>query len=246
MYSNFYVFRYAGIMVIIVAAILSAAAMLLKPAQDKNIAVAKMQGILSAVQVDATGDEAIEKFNEYVEQELVISPEGELLSIYDGEQFEKGDTRAFGIDMKQQLYNKTMGNPYQLPLFVAEKEGQKYYIIPLQGKGLWGPIWGYIALASDLNTVVGASFAHKSETPGLGAEIDQPSFSNMFEGKKIFNDQGNFVSVDVVKGGVQTLAPEKHIHAVDAISGGTITSNGVAEMLEEVLESYVEYFKKQR
>ena len=86
-------------MVIIVAAILSTAAMLLKPAQEKNIAVAKMQGILSAVQVDATGDEAIDKFQEYIEEELVITPEGEVLSVYDGEQFEKGDIRAAEFDI---------------------------------------------------------------------------------------------------------------------------------------------------
>lgn len=246
MYTNFYVFRYAGIMVIIVAAILSTAAMLLKPAQEKNIAVAKMQGILSAVQVDATGDEAIDKFQEYIEEELVITPEGEVLSVYDGEQFEKGDIRAFEIDMKTQLYKKSAGDDYMLPLFIAEKDGKKFYIIPLQGKGLWGPVWGNIALSSDFNTVEGASFAHKAETPGLGAEIDQDWFAAEFEGKKIFDDEGNFVSVDVVKGGVQTLPESQRIHAVDAVSGGTITSNGVSEMLENVLGSYVEYFKKQR
>lgn len=114
----------------------------------------------------------------------------------------------------------------------------RYYIIPLRGVGLWGPVWGYISLSDDFNTVYGATFDHKSETPGLGAEIATDIFARQFENKKIFNSNGDFVSVQVVKGG----AGEGNLHQVDAISGGTITSKAVEEMLYKNIKEYMEFF----
>ena len=104
---------------------------------------------------------------------------------------------------------------------------------------MWGPIWGYIALDGDMNTIHGASFGHKSETPGLGAEIETKAFQQQFVGEKIFDASGDFISVKVVKGG----AAPQDLHGVDAISGGTITSNGVTEMLQRTLGHYVPFFK---
>ncbi len=113
------------------------------------------------------------------------------------------------------------------------------YIIPLRGKGLWGPIWGFISLEDDLNTVFGAVFDHKAETPGLGAEINRPMFQDPFAGKSIFNGE-EFKSIKVIKGG----AGEDNMHGVDGISGGTITSDGVTDMLLERLTMYLPYFNK--
>jgi Na+-transporting NADH:ubiquinone oxidoreductase subunit C len=245
MYTNTYVFRYAAVMVIVVAAILSAAALLLKPAQDRNVAIAKMQGILSAAQVQATADDAIELYGKFIVREKVIDPSGELVSVYADGQFESGEVRAFDIKLKEQLYNKTMGKDYILPLYEADKDGETLYIIPMEGKGLWGPIYGNVALKDDFITVAGATFSHKAETPGLGAEIDQLFFQEQFIGKRIFDENGNFTSIQVVKGGAKMLPASQQIHGVDAISGGTITSNGVTDMLKDNLESYVAYFKKQ-
>ena len=104
---------------------------------------------------------------------------------------------------------------------------------------MWGPIWGYLSLEGDMNTVYGASFGHKSETPGLGAEIVTAEFQEHFNGKTIFDQSGNFTSVRVIKGGA---APDDN-HGVDAISGGTVTSNGVSEMLSRTLENYIPFFK---
>ena len=113
----------------------------------------------------------------------------------------------------------------------------KMYICT-HGTGLWGPIWGYIALKSDMNTIYGTTFDHKGETPGLGAEIATPEFSKQFEGKQIFKD-GKFVSVLVVKGGANPAATNE----VDAISGGTITSKAVEAMLQNNLSEYLNFFK---
>ncbi|MBW6461224.1 MAG: NADH:ubiquinone reductase (Na(+)-transporting) subunit C [Bacteroidales bacterium] len=245
MYSNSYVFRYAIIMVVVVAAVLSTAALLLKPAQDRNIAVAKMQGILAAAQVQATSSNAVDLYERYILEEIVIDPQGEVIGLYKNGAFETGDVRAFHIDLKKEQYNKAVGADFKMPLYYADIDGQKMYIIPLLGKGLWGPVYGNIALGEDFNTIVGASFGHDKETPGLGAEIEQVFFQEQFIGKKIMDESGKFVSVQVVRGGAAILPVSRQIHGVDAISGGTITSNGVSEMLESNLKNYIKYFKKQ-
>ncbi len=246
MYTNFYVFRYAAVLVIVVAVILSAAAVFLKPAQDATIAIAKMQGILAAANIDASAANAQELYAKYIIEELIISPEGNILSLYADSAFTQGDERAFYIDLKKELYNKSTGKEFKIPLYRADIEGKAVYIIPLLGKGLWGPIWGNIAFGEDLNTVLGATFDHKGETPGLGSEITEPFFTEQFIGKTIFDDDGNFTSLKVVKGGVVTMPADQQIHGVDAISGGTITSVGVSDMLADNLENYVEYIKKQQ
>ncbi len=246
MYSNSYIFRYAAILVILVAAILSAAAILLKPAQDKNVAVAKMQGILAAINVEASSSDAIELYKKYIVAEDVISPDGELESQYSykDDKFVKGNQRAFNINLKEEQFKQSKGEPFSVPLYIAVKDNDTIYIIPLLGKGLWGPIWGNIALGSDMNTVVGAAFDDKAETPGLGAEIANKPFQKQFIGKKIFDDKGNFVSIKVVKGGVKMLPADDQIHGVDAVSGGTITSHGVDNMLKSDLGNYIDYIKK--
>ena len=104
------------------------------------------------------------------------------------------------------------------------------------GNGLWGGIWGNVAFSEDLNTIVGVNFDHKSETPGLGAEIATLDFQNQFKGKQIF-ENNNFTSVNVIK-----RADKANPHQVDAVSGGTITSNGVSEMLKSCLQFYIPYF----
>jgi Na+-transporting NADH:ubiquinone oxidoreductase subunit C len=120
------------------------------------------------------------------------------------------------------------------------------YIFPLLGRGLWGPVYGNLALGDDLNTVVGSMFGHDKETPGLGAEIELPMFESQFLGKQIFDEKGNFTSIMVLKGASKVLPPQQLIHGVDAITGGTITSNGVSDMLRDNLKSYLPYIQKQK
>lgn len=125
------------------------------------------------------------------------------------------------------------------PLFIYEKNGKKTYIVSVRGKGLWDEIWGNIAIAEDLNTVTGAAFDHKGETPGLGAEIkDNPSFRRQFSNVKLYKD-GEYVSINVRKGG----AKDK-IHEVDGISGATVTADGVTDMLYDGIKYYEPYLKK--
>jgi Na+-transporting NADH:ubiquinone oxidoreductase subunit C len=164
---------------------------------------------------------------------VVLNTKGELVT---------GDVSAFDIDLKKELDKVRTGKADQqlFPLFVCDKEGKKFYIIPVRGKGLWGPIWGYISLEEDMNTVYGVSFGHKSETPGLGAEIETAHFQNQFTGKKILDENGKFISVKVIKGSGSANNP----HGVDAISGATVTSTGVSEMIQRTVENYIPYFER--
>lgn len=244
MYSNAYIFRYAAIMVVVVAAVLSSAATFLKPMQQRNQAIDKMQSILAAAgKQDVSVEDAIEVFNGHITNMMVIDQDGNVLADYSGD--EKQNSEAFNLNLKTELFNKSQNRPYRLPLYVIDKQGDKTYIIPLLGAGLWGPVWGNIAIKSDFSTVTGVTFDHKSETPGLGAEINTNMFQDQFKGKQLLGPDGKFVSVQVVKGGVSNFPVDQQKHKVDAISGGTITSNGVNDMIENVIESYVPFFKKQ-
>ncbi|MBS3768711.1 MAG: NADH:ubiquinone reductase (Na(+)-transporting) subunit C [Bacteroidales bacterium] len=229
-FSNTYIFIFSLLMVVTVATILSVVAMQLQPMQKKNIETNKKQNILLSLNIESTKDNALDQYDKYITDSYVINSEGERLEGVD----------AFSVDLSKEIVK-----PFEerrLPIYVGTVGDSTQYIIPIRGKGLWGPIWGYIALKSDYNTIYGTNFSHDSETPGLGAEIATRQFQKQFIGKKIFNEEDEFVSVDVVKGGAPSGAP----HAVDGVSGGTITSKGVDSMLEDVIGAYVPYLKEMR
>lgn len=236
-FSNKYIFIYATVLVVIVAAVLSSTAVVLKPYQTKNIETEKIQNLLAAVNIEASFDEAENMYKKYFKEELAINKEGAIVSRYDINTGNlEGDIRPFAIDVKKHQALLKAGDDVAFPLYIYEKDGQKGYVIPLQGAGLWGDIWGNIALASDFNTVVGVNFGHASETPGLGAEIATKGFQEPFIGKHIYDANGNFTSVPVKKNAVD--------NEVDAISGGTITSTAVSDMLYNDLNFYQNYRNK--
>ena len=226
--KNSFTFGFIIIMVVIVAALLSVAYIKLKPYQDRNIELEKKQNILSSVGITVDRDNAEAKYSTYIKSEIVLNNKGEEV-----------EGSAFDVDLGKEI--KKDVNTQLLPLFISEVDGATRYIIPLRGKGLWGPIWGFIALEDDLNKVYGAVFDHKKETPGLGAEINTPMFQDPFSGKTIFEGEV-FTPIKVIKGGPK----EGDMHGVDGISGGTITSNGVSDMLSERLNMYLPYFNKMK
>jgi Na+-transporting NADH:ubiquinone oxidoreductase subunit C len=230
--SNKATFLFSSVMVVIIAILLSITAISLAPYQAKNIRIEKMKNILTSVAIDAKTAETEELYEQYITQQIVLNNKGEEVT---------GTITAFDIDLKKEMDKTKKGKADEqlFPLFICNKDKKSFFIVPIRGKGLWGPIWGYISLESDMNTIYGASFGHKSETPGLGAEIETKKFQQQFIGKKIFDKSGDFVSVTVLKGG----ASPDNMHAVDAISGATITSNGVTEMFKRTLSNYIPYFK---
>jgi Na+-transporting NADH:ubiquinone oxidoreductase subunit C len=228
MYSNRYIIIYSTILVIVVATLLTLVSIGLKPKQDYNRKVEKMQNVLASVHIETTPKNAQEYFNKYIIEQFVI----------DYKNVKQENFLAFEVNVEKE--SKLPAEKRKLPVFVHKTDdGQIKYIIPMYGKGLWGPIWGYISLNEDKNTIYGAFFDHKGETPGLGAEISTIEFQNQFKNKKLFDEKGNFVSVKTVKGG----AIDVDAHAVDAISGGTITCNGLNKMMVDELKPYEMFLK---
>jgi len=218
-------------MVIIVAIALTIVAVQLKPRQVFNQKVEKMQNILASVNIESTPKNAEELYKKYIKESLVVDNKGEI----------KQGINAFEVEL--QLENKKKPEERNLAVFVCiNDKNEKYYVVPVRGKGLWGPIWGYVSFKENLNTVEGTMFGHKGETPGLGAEIETSIFQKQFENNSIIDDKKEFVSIKVVKGG----ASKTDIHGVDAISGGTITSKGLEAMLRDCLKEYIAYFSKIR
>lgn len=218
----------------------------LKPIHMKNEAVYNKKAILSAVaeqlpvEFSKISDEEVSDiFNNDVEQ-MVLDMQGNVLTPEQVAAAGYPGGKAEDVDMKQE--KKKPEADRILPLYVYTTDsGEKYYIVSVRGNGLWDEIWGNIALKQDLSTIAGVAFDHVSETPGLGAEIkDNPSWKAQFKGKEIYDESGKFTSIDIVKGGARDDNP----HAVDGLTGATITANGVDAMLERGLKYYEPYFEK--
>ena len=230
--SNSFTFTFAIIMVVVVGVALAFSYQVLKPPYDENVRKEKMQYILASINVDVDRSEAPSKFKEMLKEQLTVDMNGNVIQI---------DGDPFDIDVPQQFKewkaNTMEDEAVKYPLFLMEKDGEPYYVMPLIGNGLWGPVWGYVSVGDDHNTVYGSIFAHAKETPGLGAEIATEMFDKQFSGKTLRDDNGKYVSITVKKESAGDP------HGVNGITGGTITSNGVDEMLKRGIEPYDKYFR---
>lgn len=236
--SNSYTIIYSTVLVLVVALILSFTALKLSPIQKQNVEVEKKGNILESVGLlevkegESKETAILREYPEYITESFLVNRQGDVVTTD-----EKATFIAF-INLTKE-YKKPEADQ-QLPLFVATVKGSKKYIFPVQGTGLWGPVWGYVALDENLNTIYGVVFDHASETPGLGAEITQAGFTKQFLGKTIFDGE-TFVGIIVVKG-----TAEGNTHQVDAITGGTITSRAVESMINDNMSAYKAYILKNR
>ena len=231
--SNIYTFLFVGIMVIGIASILAFTSQTLKPMQKENVKNEKMQNILSTIGINVSREEAEGLYSKYIKQELALKIDGSI-----NESLNPFSEINLAKELKKEYQNQ------HFPLYVAEVESEKYYIIELRGVGLWDAIWGYISLKSDFNTVNGVSFDHKGETAGLGAEITKDWFKESFVDEKVFSKNGELVGITVLKGNNDPKNLDKNDHEVDAISGSTITGDGVTNMIKERLNNYLPYLEK--
>ena len=250
MHSTGYTLRFIIILTAVVALVLTALREVTKEQSDKNEAVFNKKEILKAIAsklgpdggpaiVKDFDDQKVEQIFDSKIKQLVVNKAGDIIDKdaivaagYKGGQ-------ATDVDMAKE--KKKSEDNRMFPLFIYGEGKEAIYIMNVRGSGLWDEIWGNVAVKSDLSTIVGVSFDHKGETPGLGAEIkDNPAFPRSFEGKKLYNEEGEFTSVIVRKGG----ARDKD-HEVDGISGATVTADGVTEMLERCISYYQPYFEKQ-
>ena len=228
--SNKHTYIFAILMVVSVAFVLSFTSESLKDLQNSNVKKEKMQNILSSVGINVSRDESENLYLDYISEELSLKFDGTIDS----------DINAFDINLALEV--KKDSDTQRFPLYIANVENEKFYVIPLRGAGLWAEIWGYIALREDINTIKGVSFDHKSETAGLGAEITEDWFIDSFTDEKINDSQGNFVGVYLTKSNNDPRNEDKMDNEVDAISGATITGDGVSDMIIERVQNYLPYF----
>ena len=228
--SNLYTFLFVGIMIVGIASILAYTSQTLKPMQDENVKNEKMQNILSTVGINVSREEAEKSYKKYIVEELALKIDGSI-----NENINPFSDLNLAKELKKDYEDQ------HFPLYVAEINSEKYYIIELRGTGLWDAIWGYISLKSDFNTVNGVSFDPKGETAGLGAEITKDWFKESFKDEKIFNSEGELVGITVLKGNNDPNNIDKDDHEVDAISGSTITGDGVTDMIYERVNNYLPY-----
>ena len=225
--SNSYTIIYSAVIVVIVAFLLAFVFQALKPMQDANVALDKKKQILNSLNIrDLSNEEADAKYKEVVIADEVIDEKGKIVEA--GTQ--GGEKAGFKLESKDYKAGK-------LALYICKVNGSRKYVIPVYGMGLWGPISGYIALNEDKTTVYGAYFNHKSETAGLGAEIkDNVAWQEKFQGKKVFTSGDDKTIALGVEKNVTDPATQ-----VDAVTGATLTSNGVRDMLHEALGKYLTF-----
>lgn len=229
--KNSYIIIYSAILVVVVAFLLAFVYSALKPQQDINVALDKKKQILASLNIrDLSDADAAAKYNEVVECDAIIDTNATVIN--------KGEKGGENAGFKLNSADLKEG---KLAVYVCNVDGEKKYVIPVYGMGLWGSIWGYIALNADKNTIYGAYFDHQGETAGLGAEIkDSKAWQDLFKGKKIFSADGAAVAIAVKKASdVKNPASE-----VDAVTGATLTSDGVSLMLQECFSKYVTFLKK--
>lgn len=239
--NNVYTIVYTTIIVVVAAAILAIAAMALKPKQDANIKAETISQMLTAAGFASKedlakqgNDQVLAMYSANIKNAFLIDAEGNKTG-----ELETEGSIELQDNLKQENKNIASGNP-SLPVYVFEKDGAEVNVIPCYGAGLWGPIWGYIAFNADCTEILGAYFDHESETPGLGAKIkDEAWFREQFKGKKV-----NFSKPDdafnIVKGG----APAGDDSAVDAITGATMTCNGLDAALDTWFKAYIPFLQK--
>lgn len=214
--SDIYAILYSVVVVVIVAFLLAGVSSALKPKQDANVELDKKKQILASLNERNLPDAAA-TYDALIVADPIVDAQGNTVA-------ENG-----GFKVANDAVSES-----NLPLYVAKlADGSKKYIIPMTGNGLWGGIWGYIALNDDCNTIYGVYFSHASETPGLGAEIASDKFQSRFPGREVYRD-GNVALTVVKKVTDETVE-------VNAISGATITCNGVNDMLQRKLAPYKAY-----
>jgi Na+-transporting NADH:ubiquinone oxidoreductase subunit C len=244
--SNVYTVLFAIGMVLVVGSLLAFTASYFNPTITLNKKLEKQQNILFAMGVNEatlsgdddditsfiTTDKVTAEFDKYITTQFVI--EGDKAT---------ENNEAYLIDIKKESDQVKANASYirKLPLFIGEKDGEKFYIVPMRGVGLWDAIWGFVALKDDLKTVKGVFFDHKGETPGLGANIKEPFFYQDFADEQIYSGD-QFKGIVVAKGNADPKNEDKNDNEVDAIAGATITDDGVTVMIKKDLAMYLPYF----
>jgi len=238
--SNTYIVIFSVILTIVLGGLLSFSSEFLKPWQKKSEELDTKSQILGAVMKIDKGQDVLGIYNNRITSIVVDYQGNEVTENEKGEPIVAENVsvaKNFKLPPEERIY----------PVFKFHESGNQEsveaYILPLYGNGLWGPIWGYLALSTDLNTITGVKLDHETETPGLGARITSEEIQSRYAYKKILDEDGNLISVNMLKG--EGMDPESlDDHTISGMSGATITAKGVNEMMKSYLTYYQGYFEK--
>ncbi len=240
--SNTYIIVFSLILTVVLGGLLSGVSQVLGPTQKRAVDLDTKKQILGAIPAEKEALASMEpeailaRYSEVIDA-VIADYQGNLVT-----QNEKGDPiSAENVNIEKNYKKPAEDRLY--PVFKYSADGNESYIVPVYGAGLWDAIWAFVALAPDLETIQGISFDHKGETPGLGARITADDVQARYQGKELYNSQGEFVSVEMVKG---EKTPESKLgpNKVDGMAGATLTANGVNSMLKNYLGYYQSYFDK--
>lgn len=238
--TNAYVIGFAAVICVVCSLLLASVSGALSSRQEMNRLLDRQKNVLMAAGFEADklsrmGAAEVQDLYAKRIEELVISRQGDVL---DGVKHAELGSKEANLEEPKD----------RLPLFRVKSEdgsGTDAYIYPVIGKGLWSTLYGYLAVKPDGSEIVGIAFYKHGETPGLGAEIEREWFTSNFKGKQLYMGD-KLVGVEVVKGKVADKVGIRVEHAVDGISGATLTQNGVTKMLQAVPRLYQPFFQKQR
>lgn len=217
---------------IVCSIVVSSAAVMLKPAQQANKQLDFNRNILAAAGLLEEGKSVPEQFKQ-ITVKLVDMETGEFTEVpegvdkYDQRKASKDPARSTALSGKEDVAKIKRRVDVTKVYLVEGDNGVETVILPIKGYGLWSTLYGFLALGSDLNTVVGLGFYEHGETPGLGGEVDNPKWKALFEGKKAYEPDGS-VGLSVVKG----AAPAGSEYDIDGLSGATLTSRGVDHLIK--------------
>ncbi len=240
--SNGYIIGFAAALTIVLGGLLSLAAVGLKEKQREAVALETKKQILSAVMpTEGTEKQELAKVYDQRIKSVVVNYDGEIVET----DAEGNAVVPENVSIAKEYKKPKEDRHYPVFMFTSENDPEKVdaYILPVYGFGLWDYIWGYVALDGNFNTIAGVTFDHKGETPGLGARITDAEVQQRFQGKELYDNGGEFVSVKMLKGETSSnLGP----HTVNGLSGATITANGVSEMIYQYMQNYNAYMEKSK
>jgi Na+-transporting NADH:ubiquinone oxidoreductase subunit C len=234
---------FAAAVCVVCSLLLSATASALRDRQERNVELDRKLNVLKAFGLaveDEKGktipEEVVDRyFTDHIDEVMIDKASGQVLEGKTSADIPKDERKA-----------KTIAEKTMLPLYTWSEDGKvAKYAFPVSGPGLWSVVYGYLALDHDLATIVGVTFYKHGETPGLGGECSEDWFQDGFKTKKVWAD-GDLLDFEVVKGTVEGQYPDGNDHAVDGISGATMTGNGIEAFLREDLKHYNRYFKTVR
>jgi Na+-transporting NADH:ubiquinone oxidoreductase subunit C len=255
--STAYTFLFAVAVCVCCSIFVAGAAVMLKDKQqanvvfDRQLKILGVTGILNPAE-PITPDEAEALFDKYIKRHYVDLETGELADDEAPDEYDPvkaAKSEEYGLQAPANpagvAYMPRYGEIYHVVNDAGEIE---QIVLQVWGQGLWSTLYGYLALQEDTNTIRGLTFYEHAETPGLGGEVDNPKWKAQWKGREAYNEYGEPV-IDLAKGGAGPV--ESDPHRVDALSGATITGNGVKNLLnfwlsEEAYGEYLERFRQER